>query len=408
MAEKSYGGVNLYQNKEPAFSREQRQLLEPKVLYIPMAPGADEHNASAFLDDVIFLGTFDFDYPGVEHTGFGRYKMRAHTKLSKPVKGTPDYDGEKAIKVAAVDADDLITIAKRAYIIDETDGIPLFKKLLEYKENKPGLVGADAIDAEPYVSSSVNTLLQKGGQVIEALKLIQEVFEIENIMAFVYADVDDTRTALPTKIGDVAVKKIWSRYPVQKRLEAKLASMGFDSGYGLIGVQALLHLYRAVYFGKKQNTTIVTVAGDCIGYSCNVEVTVGTTIGELLEFCGLVRDPARVIIRGTMRGVCVENMELPILHSCKSVLAFEDAVEDQKLPCVNCGKCIRVCPQRLVPSAIYKWVKRGIQAELDLMGADKCMECGCCSYVCPARLELCDTVAAVKKEKHTKGEEVHV
>lgn len=398
--EKIRGGLNLYQNKEPAFSRSQRQLLLPKVLYIPVDPGMDERLASAFLDNAIFMGIFELDYPGVDHKTFGRYKIEGTTdnEIALGEHRTMYYDGEKPPLTRDITFDALVDSAKRAFIIDETDGIPLFKKLQIFKERNVQVLIADAIDEEPMVSSSINTLLQKAPQVMDALQIISDTLEVKNTYAVCYADMDDTRTVIPHQLEGIPVKKVGGKYPVRRRLRQKLTQQNPGEVLGLIGVQALLHLYRAVYFGKKQNTTIVTVAGDCVGYSCNVEVAIGTTLAELLSFCGLSRDPSRVIIQGSMGGISMPSLDLPILHSEKAVLVFEKEISNKKLPCINCGRCADVCPTSLAPSYIYKYLRSGQVNAAKALHPERCIDCGCCSYICPARLELAACVHDLKDE----------
>lgn len=405
--EKIRGGLNLYQNKEPAFSRTQRQLLAPKVLYIPVDPGMDERLASAFLDEAIFMGIFELDYPGVAHKTFGRYKLEAASDNNGALgeHRMMYYDQAKPPLQEPITFENLVEIAKRAFIIDETDGMPLFKKLQVLKENNAQVLIADAIDEEPLVSSSVNTLIQKAPQVMDALQLAATTMNIGTMYAVCYADMDDTKTVIPQKLEGIPVKKIGGKYPVRRRIQQRLAQQNPGEIIGLIGVQALMHLYRAVYFKKKQNTTIVTVAGDCVSYSCNVEVAIGTTLSELLLFCGLSSDPTRVIIQGSMGGISMPNLDLPILHSEKAVLAFGEEITNRKVPCINCGRCTDVCPAGLAPAYIYKYLKSDQKNAAIALHPERCIDCGCCSYICPARLELAACVSDLKAEVLSENRE---
>lgn len=392
-------GINLYQRKEPAFSREQRQFIVPKVLFIPMAPDADEVSASAFLERVIFLGTFDFEYPGVSHTRFGRFKMGAATKMSMDENPLKDYDQVKPLDIQGLSMDDLISIARRSFIMDETDGIPLFRKLEDFSKNNTKLIVADAIDEEPYVSSNINTLLQKGEQIKHSLEHITQALGTgSKYIALCYSDIDDAKTIIPANIGGIDIKKITGKYPVRPRVHDKIISFEIGENYGLIGAQALMHLYRAIYFNKKQNTTIVTVAGDCVDYSCNVEVTIGTPLEELLNFCGMIKKVSRVIIQGSMRGTSMTNLQLPVLHSTKAVIALSKPYKEKTLPCINCGKCTQVCPVRIAPNYIHKYHKAGDEKNWRALKPEKCIGCGCCSYICPTRIELREDILALKKQ----------
>ena len=57
-----------------------------------------------------------------------------------------------------------------------------------------------------------------------------------------------------------------------------------------ISSNTLIHLYRAVVYEKPHSSLFLTVAGDAIANPGNVEVALGTPVGEVLRFCGLARE----------------------------------------------------------------------------------------------------------------------
>ncbi|MDR2655153.1 MAG: SLBB domain-containing protein [Oscillospiraceae bacterium] len=388
---KPSGGLNLYQHKEPAFSRDQRRLVSPKRIFIPIPDGKDVQKASAFIDEAEYIGVSNFEYPGAEHARFGQFRPSGAGQQGEDE--IPYYDREKNAIVENIDFNDLVDVARKAFIIDESDGRSLYKKFLGFRERRVNCLVADAIDEEPYVSSKVNTLMKKGDQVADALSLAAGAFAAAKSFALCYSHIDDTKTIVPSSIGGMHIRKISGKYPVKNRIENYT---GKKDICGFIGVQALVHLYRAVYFGKKQSTTIITVAGDCIGYPCNVEVPIGTPVQEALEFCGLIRDPSQVVIMGSMSGTSITNLQLPILHSTRSVIAFHVPAAGEEQPCINCGKCNQVCPAGLSPSFIYKYGKYGYFARAERLHPEKCIECACCSYICPAHLDLSYMVMQIK------------
>lgn len=90
-------------------------------------------------------------------------------------------------------------------------------------------------------------------------------------------------TKIPSFIDGVEVRRLQGRYPMEIR-----AFRRFDKATFIAGAASLLHLYRAVTEGRRQTTSFVTVAGNCVSSPRNYEVTIGTTVGQLLDRCGLV------------------------------------------------------------------------------------------------------------------------
>jgi len=68
-------------------------------------------------------------------------------------------------------------------------------------------------------------------------------------------------------------------------------------------------------------------------------------------------------------------------------------------PCVNCGKCLRICPANVPVNLLVRY----LEADLYEEAADKydlfsCIECGLCAYVCTAKIPLFQYIRLGKHE----------
>lgn len=148
----------------------------------------------------------------------------------------------------------------------------------------------------------------------------------------------------------------------------------------------------AVVLGLPLTHRIVTVTGQAVSRPGNLEVPIGTSVGQLLDFCGGTQKAAKVIIGGPMMGMAIADMSTPIIKTTNAITVLTaDQVRRASLehsPCIRCGRCLQACPERLNPTLIAHAVKRydwGLAKENFITA---CIECGCCSYVCPAKIEL--------------------
>ena len=92
-------------------------------------------------------------------------------------------------------------------------------------------------------------------------------------------------------------------------------------------------------------------------------------------------------------GIAVPDLEQPVLKNTNAVLAMSeaDAVLPEPTACIRCGRCIRHCPLRLMPSHIVAAYEAGDMERLAELKVNLCMECGCCSFGCPAHRPLVQT-----------------
>lgn len=296
--------------------------------------------------------------------------------------------------------EDLCRVARLARIIDERDGNLLADKLEHCSAQKISVVCADAIDDEPYVSSQISPLLHCRSQVVEALTWIADALKADQRFIAVYKNMSSLNTKIPASIEGVPVRRMEGRYPMEIRA---FRALGDDTL--IIGSAALLHLYRAVTEGRVQTTSFVTVAGNCVTSPCNLEVTIGTPAAQILERCGLLREPTYLIEGSAMHGICVTDPENTAVRAdTRSILAFHVDRQEQLYNCIGCGRCIEACPLGLNPHKLYQCVTTAHLNKATLLGIDRCIGCATCSYICPSRLDLAHTITEGKRRCASRKE----
>jgi electron transport complex protein RnfC len=143
----------------------------------------------------------------------------------------------------------------------------------------------------------------------------------------------------------------------------------------------------------------VTVSGAGIANPKNLLVPIGISYGELVDYCGGLREnAARVVAGGPMMGFTLGNLDTPVTKGTSglTVLTHADVSHAQETNCVRCGRCVDVCPLNLVPT---KLALASRHEDWDLAKRHHlmaCMECGCCAYACPASLPLVQLMRVAK------------
>lgn len=288
-------------------------------------------------------------------------------------------DPEKASPDAIIDA------ARKAGIIDETDGTPLFEKLQRWAQSGCRLV-ADGVEAQPFASAAFCVLREQADAVKKGLSLAARVVAASGSNIAVCLDNDSMSKVLRELYPAEMLYFAEKRYPVTKYSAA-------DTETCLIGVQALVALHDAVYADKAATTTVITVAGDMVKAPQNLRIAFGTPIQSLLDFCGVVSGtPAAMIAGDAITGVALPDTACPVLPgmTCLLILSCVPVVEND--PCIGCGRCAEVCHAELLPYEIVRRLENMHYERLAHLKPDACDGCGACSYVCPAERDVMNAV----------------
>lgn len=296
--------------------------------------------------------------------------------------------------IRAVRQDDIIEIAKAAQIVDERDGKLLYRKLLRARDRAVAVI-ADAADDEPYVSSQINPMLKLREEAVSGLRLCARVAGCDTILIMAYKNLTDLETRIPRTIESIKVRRIRGGYPADGRVR----KLGVGEGRKLVvGAGALIHLHRAVAKNKRQSTVFITVAGNCVAHPMNIEASIGMTVQQVLERCGLTDEPTRVVCGGPMTGIAILDAEKTLItYTTRAVLAFRENIRDKRYTCIGCGRCEQVCPRGLNPMYIQRFTLNSYFAHLRPFDAHLCTGCGTCSYICPSKLNVSGTVAKAKE-----------
>ena len=66
--------------------------------------------------------------------------------------------------------------------------------------------------------------------------------------------------------------------------------------------------------------------------------------------------------------------------------------------CINCGRCVSVCPQKLMPARLSVLADNNNFEAFEALHGDECVECGCCSFICPAKRNLAQSMKTGRKQ----------
>lgn len=279
----------------------------------------------------------------------------------------------------------------------------------------------NAAECEPYITADYRACLEDTDDIVSGIRAVCKYLDISEV----YIGVEDNKPLAMEKLNQafdesdhVTVVSLKSLYPQGAEKSIIYATCGIvmprgklpaDCGVIVMNISSVAHIGSYLRTGMPLVSKRLTVDGDAVTHPANLMVPIGTPIKNLLEFCEVPEEScAKVLMGGPMMGTAVEDIDAPIIKNNNAILAFTE--KSAQLPettaCIRCGKCINICPMKLMPARLEKAYDTRNPELLMKLSIDLCISCGSCSFICPAKRHLAQKNQLAKvlvKEYQSKG-----
>lgn len=293
-------------------------------------------------------------------------------------------------------------------------GFPTHVKLAPKDPSKIEYILVNGAECEPYITSDYRRMIEEPEKVVKGLQVILTLFD----SAKGYICIEDNKPDCIAKMKElvkdidrIEVKEMMTKYPQGGERTLIYAATGreinstmlpADVGCVVDNVETVISVYKAVILGRPVNSRVVTVTGDGIKEPKNLLVLAGTDMSELVDAAGGLKGKiAKAISGGPMMGFALYDLHVPCTKTTSAFLFLEhDAVSEAQeiqTACINCGRCVSVCPGHVLPARLAKLAERGDMAGFEALDGMECCECGCCSYICPAKRPLTQSIKSMRK-----------
>lgn len=425
---KSLNGVKVPHSKNTA-EMETVKMPVPDKVVIPMKQHMGrECTPTVKLTDLVKVGQIIGDTDAFIGAPIHSSVSGKVTKIDEII-GT---DGNP-IKAVEITADKLQEIDESVKVPEVTDlqsfaaairasglvglggaGFPTHVKLMPKNLDEVTTLLVNGAECEPYITADNRAMLEDTDDIVEGIKLVKKYMNLSTVIIGIEDNKPQAIAKLQAAVADIegaSVKALKAQYPQggEKVLiyectgkivpEGKLPS---DVGCVVMNVSSIAFVAKYMRTGMPLITKRLTVDGDAIAEPKNVEVAIGTSFSDVIDFCGGFKtEPKKIIMGGPMMGFAVPTINYPVLKNNNAILAFSAAktaeAEKPETPCIRCARCVNACPFSLMPAAIEKAYKAGNVDALKALKVNLCMECGCCAYVCPAKRNLVSVNRLAKK-----------
>ena len=264
-----------------------------------------------------------------------------------------------------LDKKEIIELIKEAGVVGMGGaGFPTHVKLSPKEPEKIEYVIANCAECEPYLTSDYRRMLEEPQKLIDGLKIILRLFDnAQGILAVEdnKPDCIELLTRLAEQESRITVKALKTKYPQGAERQLIYATTGrainstmlpADVGCVVDNVDTIVAIYHAVAEGKPLMNRIVTVTGDAVNDPRNFYVRIGMNYKDLIEEAGGFKtEPEKVVSGGPMMGFALFDLNVPTTKTASALLCLthDEVSAMEPSPCINCGRCVDVCPGRVVP-----------------------------------------------------------
>ena len=292
---------------------------------------------------------------------------------------------------------------------------PTWRKLMLPPSVSVDTLVINGAECEPYLTSDHRLMIARARDIVDGALLMARLLGVKRVKVGIEEDKVDARWWLETEAStstvDGATLEVVPcevRYPqgAEKQLVAAITGRfvpprALPTAVGVVvqNVATAAAVYEAIRYRKPLLDRVLTVTGPGIVEPRNLQVPIGTLIGDIVAFCGgLTPDVTRLIAGGPMMGRALPRLDIPLIKGMNGLVALtgRGPFEDGFGPCIRCGRCLDACPLGLEPDQVGVRVEAGRPLETEEFGALDCYECGSCTFVCPAGRPLVQFIQIAK------------
>lgn len=274
----------------------------------------------------------------------------------------------------------------------------------------------NACECEPYLNNDNRIMQENPLEIIKGIEIVLFITGAKKAIITIEDNKPKAIEIMKNNIKDypeIEIKTLKTIYPqggekqlIKTVLGKELPSRTLPSSIGVLvsNVQTVAAVYEAIIKGVPLTERIITVTGKGVETPKNLKVKIGTPFADVLKFCDFNNDKTKKLISGgPLMGASQDSNEHPVVKGTTGLLALteEELRRETNEPCISCGKCIDVCPMKLMPLMFERNLfSENLEKNREYNLLD-CIDCGCCTYICPSNRPLNEAIKEGKNYLRT-------
>ncbi len=290
-------------------------------------------------------------------------------------------------------------LVKAGVLTDHLPPQPILDVLCPEDGNPAEAVVILAIDREPELSVFAQLFRDRSNDVIQAAQMMGRISGTKKVFVALPQYLQ-SEAAILRQADTITPIFIPPKYP--ESIDALIANQtGLKKDVKTISIETALVALDAIRKGQIQDKKVLTVIGPDAKAMGNYRVALGTRISDVFSALGLKpgeRD--KVVAGGPMRGFAQYSLDGAIDYGTNALMLIPESsvIKWNDDPCINCGKCIYICPVNLQVNLIGRYSEFNLFDRTREFDIDECIECGLCACVCTAGRPLMQLIDLAKSE----------
>ncbi len=287
---------------------------------------------------------------------------------------------------------------------------PTHFKIASAKDKVTKLI-INCCECEPYITANHRLMLEKPEDIVNGARVVMHALGLSECDIAIEDNKKDAiermRAACQSYQG-INIKVMKTKYPqgderqiiyAIDKIEIPTGKLPADVGRIVMNAETTAAVWRAFAYNMPLIDRVITVTGDCVAQPKNLVVPLGTSISDIITYCGgYSGEIEKIISGGPMMGTAQWDENAPVIKGTASILCFGKKKKATVTgeACIHCGKCVGSCPMHLMPLYLASFSKLGDWDSCNDFDVMSCVECGCCTYQCPGNVPIVQYIRTAK------------
>ena len=310
--------------------------------------------------------------------------------------------------ICEMDFSEIVQVIKNAGIAGMGGAtFPTHFKVESAKDRVEKLI-INCCECEPYITANHRLMLEEADDIIGGAKIVMSALGISSCDIAIEDNKRDAIGHMESRVDSDAIRvcTMKTKYPqgderqliyALDKIEIPSGKLPSDVGRIVINAETSAAIYKAFTKGTPLIERVITVTG-AVKEPKNLRVCLGTSISDIVEYCGGYTDEIEKIISGgPMMGVAMWDENFAVAKGTASLIFMKKEKKASSISaCIHCGKCVASCPMRLMPCYLAAFSQADDIEALKSFDVLSCVECGCCTYQCPGNVPIVQFIRVAK------------